>query len=125
MTTTDFRTALQFMIDIDPGMSVKRAVEYADRMMVMLDPSPAPVPMTDLDKVLADDGTPGPSVLPGISVLEHWAGGSKIQAIKRAREVTSLGLKDTKDLIESREFVDRATAVALGKGWSITPYRMI
>jgi ribosomal protein L7/L12 len=59
-------------------------------------------PLPGLPVSLAALSQGAASVLPG-DVLAALRGGNKIEAIKRLREATGLGLKEAKDLVEAHE----------------------
>jgi ribosomal protein L7/L12 len=76
------------------GLGLKEAKDYVEAMPLTAQPdlpAPAPPPIVHTNLAAPD--------LAEVSVL--MASGNKIEAIKRLRELTGLGLKEAKDYVES------------------------
>jgi ribosomal protein L7/L12 len=81
------------------GLGLKEAKDYVEALPLA---APADLPTLALKPAVnADAATPD---LAEVSAL--LAGGNKIAAIKRLRELTGLGLKDAKDYVEAMPLTD-------------------
>ena len=83
------------------GLGLKEAKDYVDSLPLsspapMATPAPTPATATSSVDVQNDP-----------QVRELLIAGNKIQAIKRVRELTGLGLKEAKDLVDAMERGDR------------------
>jgi large subunit ribosomal protein L7/L12 len=116
------------LISTFEGMTVLELKEFLDAFEERFDVTAA-APMAVAAAPAAGDGAAAVEEQDEFDVVITSAGAAKIQVIKEVRGLTSLGLKEAKDLVDSapasvleavdRETADKAKEVLEGAGASV------
>jgi len=105
------------VVDFLSGLTVMQLVELTKTLEDKWGVEAAPVAVAAVGGAAPAEAGPEKTEF---DVILKAAGGQKIQVIKAAREITGLGLKDAKDLVESapkaiKEGVSKAEAEEIEK----------
>ncbi len=116
------------LISTFEGMTVLELKEFLDAFEERFDVTAA-APMAVAAAPAAGDGAAAAEEQDEFDVVITSAGAAKIQVIKEVRGLTSLGLKEAKDLVDSapasvleavdRETADKAKEILEGAGASV------
>lgn len=110
------KIAKEDVVSFIEGMSVIELSEFVKELEEKFGVSAAPVAMAGVAAVAGCEAADeGPST---VSVILTNAGDKKIQVIKVIREITALGLKEAKDLVDGapkpvKEGIEKAEAEAI------------